>query len=90
MDFPLDYRQGHGSKSLRVWIGRGTRDDTRVDACDKNDNFIEQHSSKRWGDFDNLLDVFEGLKNRLYFVRNFDISLSVPSGKGPPFYSLEL
>lgn len=29
MDFPLDYRQGHGSKSLRVWIGRGTRDDTR-------------------------------------------------------------
>lgn len=40
--------------------------------------------------FDNLLDVFEGLKNRLYFVRNFDISLSVPSGKGPPFYSLEL
>lgn len=61
-----------------------------VDACDKNDNFIEQHSSKRWGDFDNLLDVFEGLKNRLYFVRNFDISLSVPSGKESPFYSLEL
>lgn len=60
-----------------------------VDACDKNDNFIEQHSSKRWRDFDNLLDAFEGLKNRLYFVRNFDISLSVPSGKGPPFYSLE-
>lgn len=43
--------------------------------------------------FDYLLDAFEGLKNRsffLNFVRNFDISLSVPSGKGPPFYSLEL
>lgn len=41
-----------------------------VDACDKNDNFIEQHSSKRWRDFDNLLDAL-GFEESFVFRSKF-------------------
>lgn len=47
--YELDYRQGHESKSLRVWIAliHVVDENNKFDAC--NDNFIERHSSKNGG-----------------------------------------
>lgn len=49
MNFPLDYRQRHGSKSLRGWDLHAAivEENNKFDACNENDNFIERHSSKR-------------------------------------------
>lgn len=59
--YELDYRQGHESKSLRVWIAmiRVVDENNKFDARNENVylnmfiewnvNFIERHSSKNGG-----------------------------------------
>lgn len=49
--YELDYRQGHESKSLRVWIAmiRVVDENNKFDVRNENDNFIERHSSKNGG-----------------------------------------